>query len=50
MQAPNPPQKKTAQKTKVWAKKTIKKKLGNQWILKGGGGGGPAQIFFQPVK
>jgi hypothetical protein len=33
MQAPHPPQKKTAQKNKVWAKETFLKKLGNQWIF-----------------
>jgi hypothetical protein len=35
MQAPNPAQKKTVQKNKVWAKKNFKKKLGNQWIFWG---------------
>jgi hypothetical protein len=32
MQAPHPPQKKTAPKNKVWAKKAFKKNLGNEWI------------------
>jgi len=36
MQAPHPPEKKTPQKNKVWAKKTLKKKKkGNQWIFWG---------------
>jgi hypothetical protein len=37
MQAPHPPQKKTAQKTKFGQKKLFKK-LGNQWIWGGAGG------------
>jgi hypothetical protein len=35
MQAPHPPQNKTGQKNKVWAKKNFKKILGNQWIFWG---------------
>jgi hypothetical protein len=34
MQAPHPPQKKTAQKNKFWAK-IFKKNLGNQWTFLG---------------
>jgi hypothetical protein len=44
MQAPHPPQKKTAQKNKVWAKKDFKNKLGNQWIF----GGGSQKILGSP--
>jgi hypothetical protein len=35
MQAPDPPQKKMAQKSKVWAKKDFKNIVGNQWIFWG---------------
>jgi len=35
MQAPHPPQKKTAPKNKVRAKKDFKNKLGNRWIFGG---------------
>jgi hypothetical protein len=35
MQAPDPPQKKTVQKNKVWAKKTFKK----NWAINGFFGG-----------
>jgi hypothetical protein len=35
MQAPIRPQNKTAEKSKVWAKKDFKNKLGNQWIFGG---------------
>jgi hypothetical protein len=38
MQAPLPPQKKTAQKNKVWAKKTLKK----NWEIN--------RCFGQPIK
>jgi len=36
MQAPHPPQKKTAQKNEVWAKKTLK----TNWATNGFGGRG----------
>jgi hypothetical protein len=47
MQAPHPPEKKTAQKHKVWAKKTLKKKIGQPMDFLGpvsrfGEGGGAA--------
>jgi len=45
MQAPHPPQKKTAQKNKVWAKKAIKKNWAiNGFFL------GQSENFGQPVK
>jgi hypothetical protein len=45
MQAPHPPQKKMTQKSKVWAKKEFKNKLGNQWIF-----WGAVQIFLAARK
>ncbi len=45
MQAPHPPQKKTAPKNKVWAKKALKKIWAmNGFIL------GQSENFGQPVK
>jgi hypothetical protein len=45
MQAPQPPQKKTPKKSKVWAKKALK----NNWATNGFFWG-QSEFFWQPVK